>query len=110
MDRMEGLPPQPRNNNNSGGSKKRVHTLNTLNMAKKKPQNPVEVTPNEMDLVRKAEAILKLNKGRMLQREFWNQLDKQGHRRDQVDPVLRHMPRFVFRGLDVKLNSENCGD
>ncbi|TFH13082.1 hypothetical protein E4H04_12620, partial [Candidatus Bathyarchaeota archaeon] len=53
------------------------------------PNMSEDITPNELDLVRKAESILKLNKGHMDQRDFWNSLEKRGHRERDVSQILR---------------------
>ena len=60
-------------------------------------------SPNTDDLIKKAEAILKLNKGFMTQTAFYDHLEKGGHKRRDANYVLRSYPQFVFMGLNVKL-------
>ena len=60
-------------------------------------------TSNVEDLVKKAEAVLKLNKGFMTQTAFYDHLEKGGHKRRDANYVLRSYPQFVFMGLNVKL-------
>lgn len=58
--------------------------------------------PNVENLIAKAEAVLKLNKGIMTQASFFDHLEKHGHHRKDADYVLRSYPQFVFIGLNVK--------
>lgn len=69
------------------------------------PDTLDRISPNEADLIKKAENILKLNKGKMRQDYFFDQLERVGHKRSDIDVVLRmkYKDRFAFMGLNVKL-------